>query len=262
MERPAAPRAPAAAAERARGDGRRDQQATRRANMMRLLLAAVLLQATTAAAASAATCTSDLDCSLNGVCSAGSCSCDKPWRGVGCQVMGYAAQTPASAKDLFPINRSHNTWNGPIVGPVDGQYHLFDPLYGNYTGIKSLFRVEWIMHGVASKIEGPYDWTSKPTLPGGINPAQLTFNDSAGKTVYSLWNGGIRTAPSPDGPWTQLPKHSRNPCGGNPAPAHRDGVFYCTSQHTKQIYSAAALGGPWSTLSDINITAANGSLVS
>jgi hypothetical protein len=211
----------------------------------------------------AAACKTDLDCSLNGVCSASSgvCACDKPWKGAGCGVLGYAKQTPISGRDLFPINRSHNTWNGPIVGPVNGLYHLYDPLYGNYTGIKSLFRVEYIMHGVAPQIEGPYDWTSKPTIPGGINPAFLVFNGSqSGKTVYSLWDGGVRTSDSPDGPWSKV--SGRNPCGANPAPATHKGEFFCTSQHTKQIYHAPALEGPWTTISDINITAANGSSVS
>eukprot|EP01048_Picozoa_sp_COSAG05_P008652 COSAG05_NODE_669_length_7998_cov_24.003671_7_plen_244_part_00 len=216
-----------------------------------------------------ATCKGDLDCSLNGICSAssGSCVCDKPWTGASCGVLGYAKQSPISGRDLFPINRSHNTWNGPIVGPVDGIFHLYVPLYGNYTGIKSLFRVDYIMHGVASKIEGPYDWTARPTIPGGINPAFLVFNDSqTGNTMYSLWDGGVRLSDSPDGPWSKVNYSHRgpfsNPCGGNPAPATHGGEFFCTSQHTKQIYHAPALEGPWTTLSDINITAANGSSVS
>ena len=127
--------------------------------------------------------------------------------------------------------------NGPIVGPVDGIYHMYVPLYGNYTGIKSLFRVEYIMHGIAEQITGPYDWSARPTIPGGINPAFLYYNDSVtGKTVYTLWNGGVRSADSPDGPWVKVP--GRNPCGANPAPAHHKGVFYCTSQHTTEIFSA------------------------
>jgi hypothetical protein len=237
---------------------------------------------------SSSRCKSDLDCSLNGKCrsSAGTCVCDKPWGGSGCGELRYKV-TPAAGRDLFPINRSHNTWNGPIVGPVGGQYHLYDPLYGNFTGIKSLFRVEWIMHGVADQITGPYDWKSKPTIPGGIcccacryaampascgacvgvsacslrplpchlsgiNPAFLVFNDSEGVTKFTLWNGGVRVSDSPDGPWTSLP--GRNPCGLNPAPAHHQGVFYCTSQHTRQIYSAPNISGAWTKLADINIS--------
>ena len=154
---------------------------------------------------------------------------------------------------MFPINRSHNTWNGPIIGPVAGKYHLYDPLYGNYTGIKSLFRVEWIMHGTADAITGPYDWTSEPTIPGGINPAALTYTDKAtGKVVYTLWNDGIHVSDSPYGPWTKLP--GRNPCGLNPAPAYHNNVFYCTSQHTTEIFSSPSIDKGWTKLSDINIT--------
>ena len=167
-----------------------------------------------------ASCTTDLECSLNGVCSAGACVCDKPWRGPSCAEMGYAT-TPASGRDLYPVNRSHNTWNGPIVGPVDGLYHIYDPLYGNYTGIKSLFRVQYIMHGVAPRITGPFDWSARPTIAGGINPAALAYNSTSGETVYTLWDGGVRAAPTPDGPWAKLP--GRNPCGLNPAPATHAG---------------------------------------
>lgn len=60
---------------------------------------------------SATSCASDIDCSLNGLCNpSGKCVCDKPWQGPSCGVMGYKV-TPVSGKDLFPINRSHNTWN-------------------------------------------------------------------------------------------------------------------------------------------------------
>ena len=54
-------------------------------------------------------CKTDLDCSLNGICTAaGACVCDKPWKGDACGVLGYKV-TPKSGLDLFPINRSHNT---------------------------------------------------------------------------------------------------------------------------------------------------------
>ena len=124
--------------------------------------------------------------------------------------------TPRSGHSLFDQNKSHNTWNGPIVGPVDGRYHIFAPLYINATGIKSLFRVMYIMHGTAAAITGPYTWFREPSLPGGINPAFLTYNDSAtGKAVYSLWDGPIRIADSPAmHNFTDLPGHGG--CGGNP----------------------------------------------
>lgn len=55
-------------------------------------LVAVVTAATERVAAIApATCTSDLDCSLNGACGSGrACQCDPPWSGPTCGVLGMA----------------------------------------------------------------------------------------------------------------------------------------------------------------------------
>ena len=75
-----------------------------------------------------ASCGTNLDCSLNGVCGGGVCNCDKPWTGPSCGRLAYNKTTPKSGQSLFPINRTHNTWNGPIMGPTpDGKFHLFAP---------------------------------------------------------------------------------------------------------------------------------------
>lgn len=79
-----------------------------------------------------ASCGTNLDCSLNGVCSGGVCICDKPWTGPSCGRLAYNKTTPKTGQSLFPINRTHNTWNGPIMGPTpDGKFHLFDPCKHN-----------------------------------------------------------------------------------------------------------------------------------
>ena len=132
-------------------------------------------------AASVPTCTqasppgkASLACSLNGACTAsGACACDKPWGGDRCGVLQYKTRQAVSAKNLYPLNDTDapasgpcvtsnhtcgalNTWNGPIVGPVDNQYHMFNPLYRK----GSLLATIDMMHGVADTIEGPYTWSS------------------------------------------------------------------------------------------------------
>ena len=100
-----------------------------------------------ALAATARACGSDLDCSLNGVCSAaaGACVCDAPWSGPSCATLAFAV-TPASAKNIYPTSDPHNTWSGPIAGPgPDGRYHAYIPLYD----ARSLSHVETTLHGVA-----------------------------------------------------------------------------------------------------------------
>lgn len=130
--------------------------------------------------------------------------------------------------------------------------------YGNFTGVKSLFRVDYMLHGTSDKIEGPYSWEPALDLPRGINPAALAFlNATTGQTVYTLWDGGVLAADSPLGPWRTYGRG----CGGNPAPAYFNGTFYCTSQHTLEISSQSTVSGAWSKLSDINVTLKNGSRV-
>ena len=187
-------------------------------------------------------CTSDLDCSLNGVCGAtskGRCACDAPWGGARCGELQYKV-TPAVAKSLFPVNDTRNTWNGPIFGPdAEGTYHIFDPVYpkGN------LGRSTSMLHGVASAIEGPWDWDARKDLGDlGDNPAFVAFQDG-NQTKYALWVGGaVRVATDLDGPYAEVARYS----GGNPAPVYHNGAWFYTTQNPKTIWTAPTLGAPWS----------------
>jgi hypothetical protein len=135
-----------------------------------------------------------------------------------------------------------NTWNGPIVGPVDGEYHFFNPLYkkGSLLGTQSM------LHGVATSIEGPYTWSSMPNM--GSNPAAVTFKDpTTGKILYALFAGSVHVADSINGPWAVA---GPGP-GGNPAPIFHKGVWYATSQSTREVMTVAKLGDKWTKYSDI-----------
>ena len=210
-----------------------------------------------ALAVAALGCTSNLDCSLNGVCESGACACDTPWTGDVCGVLGFAT-TPASAKDIYPVADVRNTWGGPIAGPdAGGQFHIYVPIYGK----GQLFGAKRIKHGVAANASGPYEFGARPDIaPASINPGLLVFNDysSAGnKTVVSLWMGDhVVVAGSPDGNFSRVPNF-KYPGKANPAPLWHDGAFYLTTQHTLQVYRLAGstLGAPgveWSVHANIS----------
>ena len=61
--------------------------------------------------AATADCTDNLDCSLNGVCSGGSCRCDAAWHGANCE---YMALAPTNAAHDFK-EPGMTTWGGSIV---------------------------------------------------------------------------------------------------------------------------------------------------
>ena len=162
--------------------------------------------------------------------------------------------TPATGKVLYDSGASrNNTWGGPIMSAADGTYHLFSPLYRN----GSLSGPTTTMHGVASVITGPYDWTQFKDLPlPNINPAAVTFIDpKTNTTVYSLWSGGqVLVADSPASEFVAVAGFSYP--GVNPAPIfHKDkGVWFMTNQKTTTIYTTPRLeaGARWTVYANIS----------
>ena len=210
-------------------------------------------QAASSAVGRAGGCKTAADCNLNGLCTAGMCSCDAPWTGSSCGALGYApvpAPGPGGA-DIFNASDPANTWGGPIVGPEsDGKYHAFVPRYA----AGALFGAKHILHGTANAITGPYSWHTMTDVFGGINPAYLVFpNKSDGnRMVYSLWlKGKIHVADSAAGPYRLLAGVSY-PSGSNsnPAPMYHEGAFYITTQHTDTVWTRLSLDpGPDGTRS-------------
>jgi hypothetical protein len=216
------------------------------AALPRLALAAGLL------AACARACATDFDCSLNGVCdaSSGECACDSPWAGSQCEQLVYAV-TPAACKNLWTgpaTNESLNTWNGPILhDAATDTYHLYDPVYEH----ASLWSVLYTAHGVASNIEGPYDFTKYPSIEStASNPGYLIYtNASTGAPVYTFWLGNdILVSDSAAGPWTRA---GANPMPSNTAPAYSKGAFFVTDQGTDSVITATSLAGPWTPFASI-----------
>ena len=153
--------------------------------------------------------------------------------------------TPAADKNLWQgtgTNESLNTWNGPILhDAATDTYHLYDPVYEH----ASLWSVLYTAHGVASAIEGPYDWTRYPSIQSGAsNPGYLIYtNASTGAPVYTFWLGNdILVSDSAAGPWARA---GNNPMPSNTAPAYYNGNFYVTDQGTDSIITATSLAGPW-----------------
>ena len=221
------------------------------------MLVSLLLAAAAVVSTGAATCASDLDCSLNGVCTAGACTCDAPWTGPRCGLLAFSAASPAAGRDLYPINDTqHNTWNGPIVGPVDGIYHMYLPLYPR--GL--LYHPTQLLHGTAPALYGPWAWQNLTGVQAGINPGALVFNDTkTGKSVYSLWvSGVVYVADAPGGPFTVAPGSNATGCTINASPLFHGGAFYCTGQKGAAVMTAPQLGGPWTVYAEIGAAKPSG----
>ena len=64
---------------------------------------------------SAAACSSNLDCSLNGLCVSGACQCDKPWTGnANCSIITRVAARPGG---IYGYDPNVSSWGGnPVLG--------------------------------------------------------------------------------------------------------------------------------------------------
>ena len=67
-------------------------------------------------------CSTDYDCSLNGVCTSSVCVCDDGWRGVTCGQLNLLA--PAAISPAYvPLNST--SWGGSVVRGPQRNYHMF-----------------------------------------------------------------------------------------------------------------------------------------
>ena len=202
-------------------------------------------------------CETSLDCSLNGVCTAGICSCDSPWTGPRCGILRFASPSPAAGRDLWPVNdTAHNTWNGPMIGPEDdGLYHMYLPVYA-HPSTTPLYNPTDMFHGTASHRLGPWTWRNLTGVDVNFNPGALVYGKGTHKR-YTIWVSGhpgkIYHSQSPDGPFTEIPgSNATVACSINPSPLFVNGTFYCTGQKGGTIMTAPHLGGPWKEYATID----------
>jgi hypothetical protein len=101
-------------------------------------------------------CTGDEGCSFNGVCSAGSCSCDAAWTGPQCSQM--ALKRAVRGAGLHSVDNGHNTstWGGSVLRGEDGTYHMYAAEMVRHCGIHAWTENSRIVHATSSTATGNY----------------------------------------------------------------------------------------------------------
>lgn len=183
-------------------------------------------------------CSSNLDCSLNGECSGNKCVCYAPWTGaLDCSSLSFAP-TPVSRGFPTP-GFNETTWGGSIALGDDGKYHMFVAEMMNECPLSTWGQNSRCRHAVSSTPEGPYvgmdvsvtNWCHNPAIVVKDGTwALFHIGDGTGGAVKNCSSGGgdasssapaasggstLHTAPSPNGPWTPATPLPR--CN-NPAP--------------------------------------------
>ena len=107
------------------------------------LLPAMLLAllASPMASTTDASCTSDWQCSLNGVCTNHSCVCDPAWHGPSCSSLSLAPGSPegVAGKPLCVYHGADDnstSWGGSVLqAPEDSKYYMWVAEMINHCGL-------------------------------------------------------------------------------------------------------------------------------
>ena len=104
-------------------------------------------------------CTTDIDCSLSGTCSAGMCVCFAPWTAApDCSALKFL---PSPVVRGFPApGHNETTWGGSIaLDPVGGKYHMFVAEMMNECPLSTWGQNSRCTHAVSATPEGPYTFS-------------------------------------------------------------------------------------------------------
>ena len=103
-------------------------------------------------------CSSDLDCSLNGDCNTASktCSCDAPWSGPKCDVLGFARGVAAVPAYGYGTPFATTSWGGNALPDNEGTWHLFvTEIEGARCGLDRWQNQSTVTHATAPNASGP-----------------------------------------------------------------------------------------------------------
>lgn len=147
-----------------------------------------LLASTVAAAAAAvvaagnASCSTALDCSLNGLCTAGVCVCAAPWHGPGCELIKFKPVTFPQGYGMAP---NLTTWGGgAIYDAGTKKYHSYISSMTNDCGLETWGENSRIEHGVADTVTGPYEFVDVAVPTWSHNAAPIALPDGTFAIVH------------------------------------------------------------------------------
>ena len=197
-------------------------------------------------------CTSDDDCSLNGICdtTSGRCDCDAEWSGVGCGVLNLLPTSRAAG--FKPTNQS--SWGGSIIRGDDGKLHMFAALMTEHCGLTSWATNSEVVHTVADTPTAPFrllnvssDGRAVPVLRRfAHNPTIHRNRDGR----YLLYHIGCSATAEPCVNCARCTNGTTcTTCGGNAK--HGSG---CNGPHWTGLHSSESLYGPWRDEGEVTLS--------
>ena len=226
--------------------------------------------------ASAAACTTEMECSLNGVCTAGSCACDAPWSGSACGRLNRGA-TKVAGGGIYGLIPNVTSWGGnSIQDPATGTWHLYvAEMAGKECGLHVWETQSTVAHATAATVEGPYQKQSIVIAMEAHNPQAIVLDGSwyifhigsgastgtpsdCNKTTLPLWSPNDASAAAgstlhrsiagPEGPFIPVTSGGAPKGCNNPAPVlHPNGTLFLFCSWSIRASLSGSPEGPWTT---------------
>ena len=236
---------------------------------MRFILLAALC------AAAAASCDSDFDCSLNGLCQNSACICDPPWHGPFCSLLLPAPAPITPAFGLNSTNRGDSTTSwGATVLLRNATFHMFLAEMVNHCGLNDWTSASRCTHATSASPLGPFTFTDVAVEVWCHNPHVVEDPATGELFMFHLGNGthtgaepncsrkhdGIASedpkpadsgstlhmAQGPNGPWLPVDLPLPASACNNPAPLRlANGTWLLACARQRQLLVAPSPRGPW-----------------
>ena len=172
-------------------------------------------------------CRTDLDCSLNGLCSSasGTCTCDRPWTGDRCQTLQLAPGLPGLyGKPLCAYHggtANTTSWGGSVVhAPEDGKFYMWVAEMVNNCTMGEWETNSEVVLAVSPKSPlGPFEKVKTIIEPWAHNPQAIRAPDNTSESgfVYAVYTLGDGLS------YHGQPKVCSSPPPGPPAPPRPPG---------------------------------------
>ena len=201
----------------------------------------------------ATACSTDSDCSLNGLCKNGACACDAEWIGDRCDLLNLLPTIPGHG--YRPVNGS--SWGGSLIRGADGQIHMFAAHMTEHCGLLSWETNSEVVHAVAPSPLGPFTVPAEqPTVIHRFAHNPTVHQNTQGR--YLLYHIGCGATPT--GPCAAC-RHCTN--GTTPAAPDRAGFVAasgenCNGPHWTGLRSSASLNGPWVDEGEVTLSLPEG----
>ncbi len=196
-------------------------------------------------------------CSLNGECTNGVCTCDRPWSGKFCGTIDFEPEAIAAYGSGDTASTS--SWGGgpPVWDAATKQWHLFVTEIAGHCGMATWSRMSQAAHAVSNTPAGPYRRVGVAVETQAHNVFYAYSEPEKLHLIYTLFDGASPKTCNPylscdNGSTPGAPRGTIRPPPGTPWPKAS-----CPPKYGAFVHYSASLDGPWKPAGEVKFDGRN-----